>query len=115
MFQAHTDGVQEVFRLLGGYTGDVGVITIRHGCHKHLHLHDLARIRIHIGQLVTGKVNHQFLAGLVRVGQYSLDIFLRHKVLLQMEIELGLPVPAWTGGLVFFVQHLTADVVLRVG
>ena len=41
---------------------DIGV---GHTAHEHLHLHDLARVGVDVGELVAREVHHQLLARLI--------------------------------------------------
>ena len=88
MFQAHPYGIQEVLRLLRRYTYHIGIVAVRHAGDKHLHLDNFSGFGIHIAELVTGKVDHEFLARSVGVGKYGCNILLRNEILLQMVIEL---------------------------
>ena len=88
MFQAHPYGIQEVLRLLRRYAYRIGIVAVRHTGDKHFHLDNFSGFGIHIAELVTGKVDHEFLARFVGVGQYGCDILLRNEILFQMIIEL---------------------------
>ena len=88
MFQAHPYGIQEVLRLLRRYTYHIGIVAVRQAGDKHLHLDNFSGCGIHITELVTGKVHHEFLTRSVGVGKYGCNILLRNEILLQMIIEL---------------------------
>ena len=88
MFQTHPYGIQEVLRLLRRYAYHIGIVAVRHAGDKHLNLYDLSGIRVNIAELVTGKVHHELLTGLIGIGKYSGNILLSNEILLQMIIEL---------------------------
>lgn len=88
MLQAHPYCLQEALRLLRRYTYHIGIVAVRHESDKHLHLENFSSFGIHITEFVTGKVDHEFLARFVDVGQYGSNILLRNEILLKMVIEL---------------------------
>ena len=67
MFQAHSDGIQEIFCFLRWDTYHISIVAVRHGGNEDLYLYHLASLNIDIPQFVARKVHHELFAWFVGV------------------------------------------------
>ena len=115
VLQTHAEGEEEVLRTLRRNAVHEDVAAEGHAGDEHLRLDDLPCIGVDIRKLVTRKVHHQLLASLVDHGKHGGGVLLRHEVLLQVFVELRLPIAVGMRLAVLLPQQLSGDMQLAVG